>query len=61
MTIFWIGKRDLSPITQPGMIMVYLPMSYQIGGCIALVPHASVRPVDKSFEEAMRFTPDRGS
>jgi len=40
----------------PDMIMVYMPMSYQIGGYTALVPRASVQPVDMSFEEAMRFT-----
>jgi uncharacterized membrane protein len=38
------------------MILVYMPMSYQVGGYTALVPRASVQPVDMSFEEAMRFT-----
>jgi hypothetical protein len=42
-------------ISEPGVIMVYLPMSYQIGGYAALVPCASVQPVDTLFEEAMRF------
>jgi len=35
---------------------VSMPMSYQVGGYTALVPRASVQPVDMSFEEAMRFT-----
>jgi uncharacterized membrane protein len=43
-------------MSEPGMIMVYMPMSYQVGGYTALVPRASVQPVDMSFEEAMRFT-----
>jgi uncharacterized membrane protein len=41
---------------EPGMILVYMPMSYQVGGYTALIPRASVQPVDMSFEEAMRFT-----
>jgi uncharacterized membrane protein len=43
-------------MSEPGMILVYLPMSYQVGGYTVLVPRASVQPVDMSFEEAMRFT-----
>jgi uncharacterized membrane protein len=27
-----------------------------VGGYTALIPRASVQPVDMSFEEAMRFT-----
>ena len=50
-------RAGLPPgMSEPGMIMVYLPMSYQIGGYTVLVPRASVQPVDMSFEEAMRFT-----
>jgi uncharacterized membrane protein len=48
---------DLPPgMSEPGMIMVYMPMSYQVGGYTALVPRASVQTVDMSFEEAVRFT-----
>ena len=36
-------------------VMVYLPMSYQLGGYAVLVPRASVRPLNMSMEEAMRF------
>jgi uncharacterized membrane protein len=36
-------------------ILVYLPMSYMIGGYAVLVPRAAVQPVDMSMEEAMRF------
>lgn len=56
----FVTRDDLAGLPpgmgEPGMIMVYLPMSYQIGGYTALVPRASVQPVDMSFEEAMRFT-----
>ncbi len=37
-------------------ILVYLPMSYMIGGYAVLMPRAMVRPLDISMEEAMRFT-----
>jgi uncharacterized membrane protein len=37
-------------------IGVYLPMSYQIGGYLVLVPRAQVQPIDMSMEEALRFT-----
>lgn len=56
----FVTRDDLAGLPpglgEPGMIMVYLPMSYQIGGYTVLVPRASVQPVDMSFEEAMRFT-----
>lgn len=38
-----------------GKILVYLPMSYMIGGYAVLLPRESVRPVDMKMEEAMRF------
>jgi len=37
-------------------ILVYLPLSYMIGGYAVLVPRSAVRPVDMGMEEAMRFT-----
>ena len=37
-------------------ILVYLPLSYMIGGYAVLVPRSAVRPVDMNMEEAMRFT-----
>lgn len=56
----FVTREDLAglppAIGEPGMILVYMPMSYQIGGYTALVPRASVQPLDMSFEEAMRFT-----
>lgn len=39
-----------------GSILVYLPLSYMIGGYTLLVPSKDVTPVDMSMEEAMRFT-----
>ena len=37
-------------------ILIYLPLSYMIGGYAVLVPRSAVRPLDMSMEEAMRFT-----
>ena len=39
-----------------GCVMVYLPLSYMIGGYTILVPKSSVTAVDMSMDEAMRFT-----
>lgn len=37
-------------------ILVYVPLSYMIGGYAVLIPRSAVRPLDMSIEEAMRFT-----
>jgi uncharacterized membrane protein len=37
-------------------VLVYMPMSYMIGGYSVLMPRSAVRPLDMSMEEAMRFT-----
>lgn len=36
-------------------VLVYLPMSYMIGGFTLFIPREHVRPVKMSMEEAMRF------
>jgi uncharacterized membrane protein len=40
----------------PDSVLVYLPLSYMIGGYAVLMPRAAIRPLDMSMEEAMRFT-----
>ncbi|GGO87166.1 hypothetical protein GCM10011348_39720 [Marinobacterium nitratireducens] len=37
-------------------VLVYLPLSYMIGGYAVLIPRSRIRPVEMSMEEAMRFT-----
>lgn len=37
-------------------ILVYLPLSYMIGGYTVLVPRSSVQPLKMKMEDAMRFT-----
>jgi uncharacterized membrane protein len=36
-------------------VLVYLPMSYMIGGYTLLVPSSDIRPCKMSMDEAMRF------
>ena len=42
--------------TEEDSIIVYLPMSYMIGGYAMLVPRSSVTPLHMNMEDAMRFT-----
>jgi len=37
-------------------LLVYLPLSYMIGGYAVLIPRSAVRPLAMNMEEAMRFT-----
>ena len=37
-------------------LLVYLPLSYAIGGYTVAVPREKVTPVPMNMEEAMRFT-----
>lgn len=37
-------------------VLVYMPLSYMIGGYAILMPRSAVRPLDMNMEEAMRFT-----
>lgn len=36
-------------------VLVYVPMSYTIGGYTILVPRSALTPLDMSMDEAMRF------
>lgn len=36
-------------------VLVYLPMSYMVGGYTILVPHDEIRLLDMTSDEAMRF------
>ena len=54
----FVTREDLNGIVSGAaadIIAVYLPMSYQIGGYLALVPRSSVEPVDMSIEDASRL------
>jgi uncharacterized membrane protein len=47
-------------IAGPGVVAVYCPMSYMIGGFTLLMPRAQLEPLDMSFEDAMRFAVTAG-
>jgi len=51
-----VPERLPEDFREEGSIMVYLPLSYMIGGYAVLMPRSAVRPLDMSMEEAMRFT-----
>ena len=36
-------------------VLVYLPMSYMVGGYTLLIPRSELRPLKMSMDEAMRF------
>jgi uncharacterized membrane protein len=44
----------------PGMVAVYLPMSYTIGGYTVFLPRDCLTPLDMTLEEAMRFVVTAG-
>jgi uncharacterized membrane protein len=41
-------------------ILVYMPMSYQMGGYSLFVPKKNITPIDMKLEEAIRFTATAG-
>jgi len=40
---------------QSDSVLVYIPMSYMIGGFTVLIPRKDIYPCDMSLDEAMRF------
>ena len=52
--------RESAPELEPratadGLVGVYFPMSYQIGGYTLYLPRARLTPLDIGVEEAMRL------
>ena len=54
-----VTRRDFkglpTGIGTEACVAVYIPMSYQIGGHTVIVPKSSIRAVEISMEQAMRF------
>ncbi|MCW8825222.1 MAG: DUF502 domain-containing protein [Gammaproteobacteria bacterium] len=48
-------KRLPPSFRDRGCVLVYLPMSYMVGGYTLLVPRSDLRPLQMSRDEAMRF------
>jgi uncharacterized membrane protein len=55
----FVTREDLSGLpdglNNAAEMAVYLPMSYQIGGYLVIVPKSAVHPLDLSVEDASRF------
>lgn len=49
-------QRLPEDLQQEDSILVYLPLSYMIGGYAVVLPRSAVRPLAMNMEEAMRFT-----
>ncbi|PSW04331.1 DUF502 domain-containing protein [Photobacterium lipolyticum] len=68
VTLGETGMQVIGFVTQPlpermpesfrdeDSVLVYLPLSYMIGGYAVLIPRSAVRPLDMKIEEAMRFS-----
>ncbi len=54
-----VTNNDAREITgrdaEEGQVAVYLPMSYQLGGYMVIVPADSVEPIDMPVEDALRI------
>lgn len=48
-------ERMPPSLRNPDSVLVYLPMSYMIGGFTLLIPKDDTRPCQMSMDEAMRF------
>ena len=46
----------LPPEQADGMVAIWLPMSYMLGGYMLYVPLSSVEPIDMSVEQLMKLT-----
>lgn len=54
--IGFITQNDVSHLGLPGMVAVYVPMSYAISGKVYLVPGNQVKPMENiSAADAMKF------
>jgi len=55
----FVTRQDCTAISpegsSPECVAVYLPMSYQMGGYTVVIPRDSLRPLEMSREQAMRF------
>lgn len=58
--IGFITRQDTSCLPEGAVrgedaVLVYLPLSYQIGGYTAMLPRTALRPINMSMREAMAF------
>ena len=57
--IGFITQEDMERLPEsfrnPNRVLVYVPMSYMVGGFTLLIPRENIRPCKMSMDEAMRF------
>ena len=57
--IGFITQEDMERLPEsfrnPDRVLVYIPMSYMVGGFTLLIPRQNIRPCKMSMDEAMRF------
>lgn len=57
--IGFITQEDMERLPEsfrnPDRVLVYIPMSYMVGGFTFLIPRNNIRPCKMSMDEAMRF------
>ena len=57
--IGFITQEDISRLPEsfrkPESVLVYIPMSYMIGGFTLLIPRSEISPCKMNMDEAMRF------
>ena len=55
----FVTREDFSDLPAglagDGVVAVYVPMSYQIGGHTVMLPRSAIEPVNMSMQEAMKF------
>ncbi|MFZ4772480.1 MAG: DUF502 domain-containing protein [Chlamydiia bacterium] len=52
---FLTDRQPKHPIGKEGEVVVYFPMSYQIGGYTIILPKERVKPVNMTIEQAMNY------
>ena len=55
----FVTREDFSDLPAglagEGVVAVYMPMSYQIGGYTVMLPRSAIEPVNMSMQDAMKF------
>jgi uncharacterized membrane protein len=52
---FLTDKSPKQPIGSDNEVVVYFPMSYQIGGYTLILPKEKIRPINLTIEQAMNY------
>jgi uncharacterized membrane protein len=56
----FVTRDDLSSLSLPGYVAVYLPFSYTWDGCLLLVPASRVQPIDADSASIMALVVSGG-